>query len=167
MKERKKMKKKITNELSLFFSNLFPLKNQGVSKKKNFIVIGIGGNVGDTKKIFQKLLLQLSHHKQFDVVQTSPLLQNPPFGFLDQKEFLNGIIVLKSNMSAKESLKIFQRLEKRYKRKRSFKDAPRTLDIDIIFVNKEKIKSKNLIIPHPNYHERVSVLIPLGFVLSV
>lgn len=161
------MKKKISNDLSLFFTNRYPFKNSKISNKKNYIVIGIGGNVGDTKRVFNKLFMAFSHNKQFDIVQTSPLLQNPPFGFLEQSDFLNGIIVLKSNISPKQSLKLFQNLEKRYKRKRSFKDAPRTLDIDIIFYNKQKINSKNLIIPHPFYHERVSVLIPLEFVLSV
>lgn len=160
------MKKKIINSLELFFTDRFPVKNTTVSTKRNYIVIGIGGNVGNTKRIFHKLLLHFLHNKQFDIIQTSPLLKNPPFGFLDQDDFLNGIIVLKSNISAYQSLKIFQRLEKRYKRQRSFKDAPRTLDIDIIFYNKEKINSKTLIVPHPHYNKRDSVLIPLEFVLS-
>lgn len=161
------MKKKLSDSLNLFFTNRFPLKNTRLSAQKNYIVIGIGGNVGKTQRIFNKLLLQFLQNQQFDIIQTSPLLKNPPFGFLDQNYFLNGIVVLKSNISAKQSLKIFQRLEKRYKRRRSFKDAPRTLDIDIIFYNKEKINSKKLIVPHPHYHERESVLIPLSFVLSV
>jgi 2-amino-4-hydroxy-6-hydroxymethyldihydropteridine diphosphokinase len=65
-------------------------------------------------------------------------------------------------------LKSMQKLELRYGRKRSFKDAPRTLDIDIIFAkNKKKILSinhKDLIIPHPNWKQRESVTIPLEYI---
>ena len=54
-----------------------------------------------------------------------------------------------------------KRLEVRYGRKRSFQDAPRTLDIDIIFFDDKKINTKNLIIPHKNWANRESVIIPL------
>ena len=54
-----------------------------------------------------------------------------------------------------------KRLEVRYGRKRSFQDAPRTLDIDIIFFENKKINTKNLIIPHKNWANRESVIIPL------
>ena len=54
-----------------------------------------------------------------------------------------------------------KRLEVRYGRKRSFQDAPRTLDIDIIFFDDKKINTENLIIPHKNWASRESVIIPL------
>ena len=155
------------NNLTLFFNNLYPYKANKKSIKKNFVVVGIGGNVGDTKKIFLKLFKMLQADSRFFINSTSPLLQNPPFGFLEQKDFLNGIIVLQTDLSPSALLLEMQRYEKRFKRVRSFKDAPRTLDIDIIFFNQLKLKSEKLIIPHPNYQERESVMIPLEFVLSV
>jgi len=162
-------KKDLTSnkELTLYFNNLYPYLSFKKSKKRNLVVIGIGGNIGDTKRIFQKLFKILQADSRFFIYASSPLLKNPPFGFLKQKEFLNGIMVLQTNLSPKEVLKQMQRYELRFRRKRSFKDAPRTLDIDIIFFNKLKLKSKRLTIPHPHYSERPSVLIPLEFVLSV
>jgi 2-amino-4-hydroxy-6-hydroxymethyldihydropteridine diphosphokinase len=55
-----------------------------------------------------------------------------------------------------------QRYENRFKRTRSFKDAPRTLDIDIIFFANKKINTKQLTIPHKNWSQRESVVIPLS-----
>jgi len=163
----KTLKKQIKSDLTLYFNNIFPYKSKYNSKKRNSVTIGIGGNIGDTSKVFKKLFLMLQNDSRFALLETSPLLQNPPFGYLEQKDFLNGIIVLKTDLSPFECLKVFQKYEKRFKRKRSFQDAPRTLDIDIIFFNKLKIDTKELKIPHIGYKNRQSVLIPLGFVLSV
>jgi len=162
------MKKHLTpkNNLILFFNNLYPYRAKSRSHKKNIVTIGIGGNILDVQKRFKKLFLMLKSDSRFFIERTSPILKNPPFGFLDQDDFYNAIIVLKTNLSPFESLRAFQRYENRFKRKRSFKDAPRTLDIDIIFFNDIKINTKELIIPHHGYKYRDSVQIPLSFVLS-
>jgi len=131
--------------------------------KKNKVTIGIGGNIGDTMKIFKKLFLMLQQDGRFSIEKSSPILKNPPFGYLEQNYFFNAIIVLHTNLNPFECLKAFQRYENRFKRKRSFQDAPRTLDIDIIFFNKQKIDTKELIIPHKGYKDRLSVLLPLKF----
>lgn len=155
------MKKKLAKDLVLYRSNNFPYISKIKSSKKNLVSIGIGGNKGNVKKTFNKLFLCLNSNTKFDILMTSPLLLNPPFGFLEQNYFLNGIILLKTNLSVNEFFKFMQRYEKRFKRTRSFKDAPRTLDIDIIFFNNKKINTKKLIIPHKSWHQRESVIIPL------
>ena len=158
------MRKEINKNLILYFNNIYPFKSQIVSEKSNLVTIGIGGNIGDVKQRFKKLFLRLKNDSRFTIIQTSPLLENPPFGYLEQKNFINGIIVLKTNLSPIQLLKALQQYEKRFGRKRSFKDAPRTLDIDIIFFNNLKLKSKQLILPHIMYKNRNSVLIPLKFI---
>ncbi len=155
------MKKKLTDKLTLFYTNNFPIKVKGTSKKKFLVSIGIGGNIGDTKKIFNKLFLCFKQDTRFDLIMTSPLLLNPAFGFLEQNDFLNGIILLRTNLAPNDFFKNMQRLEKRFKRTHSFKDAPRTLDIDIIFFHDKKIHTKKLIIPHKSWFERDSVVILL------
>ena len=155
------MKKKLTQKLTLFYTSNFPKRFNCNSAKKYAVTIGIGGNIGNTKKIFDKLILCLKKDSRFTLLMTSPLLQNPPFGFLEQSDFLNGIIALKTNLAPNEFLKNMQRLEKRFGRKRSFQDAPRTLDIDIIFFNNKKINTKDLIVPHKDWANRESVIIPL------
>lgn len=155
------MKKNLTNDLTLFYTENFPKKFKSNSNKKHYVTVGIGGNIGNTKRIFDKLLLSLRQDKRISIIMTSPLLLNPPFGFLEQNYFLNGIIALKTNLAPNEFLKNMQRLEKRYGRKRSFQDAPRTLDIDIIFFDNKKINTKKLIVPHKDWANRESVIIPL------
>lgn len=155
------MKKKLSPTLTLFYSDNFPKIFNSTSKKRYEITLGIGGNIGNTKDLFDKLILCLKRDARFTLLMTSPLLQNPPFGFLEQSDFLNGIIRLKTNLCPNAFLKAMQRYEKKFGRKRSFQDAPRTLDIDIIFFDNKKINTKNLIIPHKNWANRESVIIPL------
>ena len=155
------MKKKLIENLTLFYTSNYPKKFNSTSNKKYSVTIGIGGNIGNTKRIFDKLILCLKKDSRFILLMTSPLLKNPPFGFLEQSDFLNGIIALKTNLAPNEFLKNMQRLEKRFGRKRSFQDAPRTLDIDIIFFNNKKINTKDLIVPHKDWANRESVIIPL------
>jgi 2-amino-4-hydroxy-6-hydroxymethyldihydropteridine diphosphokinase len=157
------LKQKISTDLTLYYSTHFPSISVKNSFKGNCVTIGIGGNIGDTKKIFNKLFLMLKQDSRFIIEKTSPVLKNPPFGYLEQNYFFNAVMVLRTNLSPFESLRAFQRYENRFKRKRSFKDAPRTLDIDIIFFNKQKIDRKDLKVPHIGYKERQSVLIPLKF----
>jgi 2-amino-4-hydroxy-6-hydroxymethyldihydropteridine diphosphokinase len=71
-------------------------------------------------------------------------------------------LVVKTSFSPFELLRYLLWIEKKYGRKRSFKNAPRTLDLDIILYNNVKINTKKLIIPHPHYKKRDSVLVPLA-----
>ncbi len=160
------MKKKLSNKLTLYFNNRYPFKNNCNSIKKNIVTVGIGGNIGDVKQLFKKLFIMLKNDSRFALLKTSPLLKNPPFGYIDQDDFINAIIVLKTDLSAFQALKAFQRYENRFKRVRIFKDAPRTLDIDIIFFNNDKINTKDLKVPHIGYKDRQSVQIPLKFIKS-
>ena len=157
------MKKKLSKKLTLFYTNNFPKKFNNNSSKKHTVTLGIGGNMGNTKQIFDKLILCLKNDSRFTLLMTSALLKNPPFGFLEQNDFLNGIIMIKSDLCPNKLLQAMQRYETKFGRKRSFQDAPRTLDIDIIFFDNKKIDTKNLIIPHKNWANRESVIIPLKY----
>ena len=161
------MKRKIDNDLILYFTPLYPSKLSIKSNKTYDVFLGIGGNIGDVKKRFNKLFIALQNDKRFDIIQTSPLLKNPPFGYIKQNDFLNGVIRIKTNLPPFVLLKEMQRYENRFKRVRSFKNAPRTLDIDIIFIrkNNKEIYMNNpiLTLPHYGYKDRKSVQIPLLF----
>jgi 2-amino-4-hydroxy-6-hydroxymethyldihydropteridine diphosphokinase len=65
-------------------------------------------------------------------------------------------------MQPLEFLDYLMRLEKKFARKRSFANAPRTLDLDIIFFDNRVIKTPRLTVPHPHWFERESVVIPLA-----
>ncbi len=161
------MKKQLSKSLVLYFTNNFPYKSIKTSAKTYTVTLGIGGNIGNVKQRFDKLFLALQNDCRFHIIKTSPLLKNPPFGYLEQNDFLNGLIVLKTNLSPIPLLRQMQRYENRFGRKRSFKDAPRTLDIDIIFIkrnnSKFKIQNSKLIVPHLYWKNRKSVTIPLSY----
>jgi len=165
------MIKIISHDLKLYFSNIFPYQNTKTKrksiyqkKKAHTVTIGVGGNIGDVTKRFKKLFMMLQSDSRFILQSCSPILKNPPFGYLDQDDFLNAVIVLRTNLSPIEALNVFQRYEYRFKRTRSFQDAPRTLDIDIIFYNQIKMNTARLTIPHKGYRHRPSVLIPLSYI---
>jgi len=138
----------------------FPVKRKK-SKKKHKALIGIGCNVGNCIRRFKKLYHFLNSHPKIDIIQTSIIYKNPPFGYLDQDDFYNSILIIKTNFSPFELLNFLLYTEKKFGRIRSFKNAPRTLDLDIIMFDELKINTKRLIVPHPFFKKRDSVLIPL------
>lgn len=148
--------------------NLISFKNlrlNGQSGKKSFhrytATVGVGGNLGDVKRRFEHLLVFLKKDKRVRFLKISLILKNPPFGFTGQDDFFNSIVVLKTNMQPVLFLGYLMRLEKKFARKRSFANAPRTLDLDIIFFDNRIVKTPKLQIPHAKWFERQSVLIPL------
>ena len=156
------IRRRISEKLSTFHTLRFPYTNPFASGHRYEAVVGIGGNIGDVQRRFEHLFFTLKREKRVDIVRTSLILKNPPFGYHNQDDFFNSIMVLKTSMQALPFLNYLLRLEKKFARKRSFKDAPRTLDLDIIFFDNRVINKKNLIVPHPSWHKRESVVIPLA-----
>ncbi len=156
------VKRRLSKELTLFKGGHFPFKSAFDSPLRYEIVVGIGGNLGDVKRRFEHLFHEIKKSRRVDVIESSLILKNPPFGFLEQDDFFNSILVLKSSMQPKCFLQYLMRIEKKFGRRRSFANAPRTLDLDIIFFDNRFIKSEKLTIPHPAWHKRESVVIPLS-----
>ncbi|CAA6805846.1 MAG: 2-amino-4-hydroxy-6-hydroxymethyldihydropteridinepyrophosphokinase (EC [uncultured Campylobacterales bacterium] len=156
------MVKVLDSKNSLYYEQFYPYKTNKKSSKKNISVLGVGGNIGDSIKTLKRLFFCLKAHKKIAIIQTSPILKNPPFGYLKQAYFYNAVIQIKTDFSATELLQFAHYVEKKFNRKRSFKNAPRTLDIDIITYNNDKFcYKKGINIPHPKYRGRPSVMIPL------
>lgn len=155
------LKRKLNKELTLFKSLCFAYKTTQKSSYKYRAVVGIGGNVGDMKRRFNHLFYFFKKDIQVELLQTSSILKNPPFGFMEQDDFFNGLIVLQTSMQPMRFLNYLHRIEKRFGRKRSFANAPRSLDLDIIFFDNRIIKSNKLQIPHTEWFKRESVIIPL------
>ena len=156
------MKRGLSSTLSLIRRQQFPcdfLQN----RKRYEVTVGIGGNVGDVVRRFEHLLFVLQKDIKLSLHQSSPVLKNPPFGFTNQKDFYNAVLVLSTDMRPRAFLKHLLSIEQKFGRKRSFKNAPRTLDIDMIFFDQEIMKHKDLTLPHPAWSQRESVLIPLAY----
>lgn len=150
-------------DLQLYESAFFPLKVKDDGRFMHEVIVGIGANKGNMIKTFRNLLRFWQGDRRLKVVQTSPILENPPFGFLNQPNFFNAVARIKTSLSPQRFLALLLHTEKRFKRVREFKNAPRSLDLDIILFDNKKINSKHLTIPHPHFMERVSVLLPLAY----
>jgi 2-amino-4-hydroxy-6-hydroxymethyldihydropteridine diphosphokinase len=146
----------------LLFLPSFPKKFH--QQKKRFeVIVGFGANIPNEIRRFQKLLHYLKANKYINLHASSPLLVNPPFGYFKQRRFYNGALHLSTNLPPLVFMRHLMHIEKHFGRKRSFANAPRKLDLDIIFYERALIRKKKLTIPHKSYHERESVLIPLAF----
>jgi len=154
-------KRAINEDLTQFSNQNFPYISPCSFSYRYQAIIGIGGNQGDTKRRFEKLFYFFKRSKQLQLLRSSAILKNPPFGYLNQPFFYNAVMVISTNLQPKQLLRFLQSVEKRFRRKRSFKDAPRTLDLDILFFQNRTLQTKDLTIPHPGWKERESVLIPL------
>lgn len=155
-------KRVLSDRLTLIYTACFPYKKQQSTSHRYIATIGIGGNVGDVLRRFHHLFFKLRDDVRVEVLETAPILKNPPFGYTEQDDFLNSVIVLATSMQPKQFLGFLMHLEKRFSRKRSFANAPRTLDLDILFFDNRKVDIKSLKIPHPHWMERESVVIPLS-----
>ncbi len=124
-------------------------------------IVGIGGNLGDVARRFDRVVDYMRRSAHVRVLATSPLLRNPPFGYLDQPDFLNGVLLVETSLSPWALMDYMLWVEKRFGRRRSFKNAPRTLDLDIIFYDRMRWRSKRLTLPHPHFRERESVMLPM------
>jgi len=149
-------------KLSIIRTKYFPttFRSYGLAHRA---IIGMGGNVGDVASRFERVVRYLQRANRLRVLQTAPLLKNPPFGFLDQPDFLNTVVLIETDLSPLELIRYLLWVEKRFGRKRTFKNAPRTLDLDIIFYDDLRMKTMRLEVFHPKFHERESVMIPLGY----
>jgi len=158
------IKRSLSDKLTVYSCKRFI---QTTSKYYRYeTTVGIGGNVGDVKRRFEHLFVTLQRDKRVELVRTSLILKNPPFGYTDQDDFFNSIIVLRTSMSAKVFLDYLLRLEKKFGRTRSFENAPRTLDLDIIFFDNIVMNTADLTLPHAHWHKRESVVIPLASLAS-
>lgn len=131
----------------------------------HLVLIGIGGNIGDVVGRFERLLRYFKVSRVIKPIETAPLFDNPPFGFEEQPYFTNSLILAQTSLSPHRLMRYLLWVEKRFGRKRSFPNAPRTLDLDIIFFDNLHLKSRRLTLPHPHFAERDSVIIPMRFMM--
>lgn len=125
------------------------------------VFIAFGGNQGNVVKNFQDALVLLA--KENIILENfSKIYRSEPYGYKDQDFFLNAVGLFNTEKSPDELLQILLKIEKALKRERTFKNAPRPIDLDIIFYENEIIEKENLIIPHKEFSRRNFVLYPLN-----
>ena len=123
--------------------------------------VGIGSNVGEPRAQVLAALARLGRMPRTQLVAQSALYASAPLGYSDQPQFVNAVAALDTELAAVRLLQELQALETAHGRKRSFKNAPRTLDLDILLYGDVVLQHPALTLPHPRMHERAFVLKPL------
>lgn len=127
----------------------------------NKIYLLTGSNMGNCIQQLRKVI-SFIEKKIGKVKRQSRLYQTAAWGKTDQPDFLNQVLVVETNLSAEQTMQTILSIEKQMGRVRTSKNAPRIIDIDILFFGKEVINKENLVIPHPAIQYRRFVLVPLN-----
>jgi 2-amino-4-hydroxy-6-hydroxymethyldihydropteridine diphosphokinase len=123
--------------------------------------VGLGSNLDDPVRHVREAFGELDRLPHTRVVRKSSLYRSAPLGHADQPDFINAVAQLETGLPAERLLAELQQIEARHGRKRSFPNAPRTLDLDVLLYGALSLDLPNLKIPHPRMHERAFVLRPL------
>ena len=126
------------------------------------VVLGLGSNIGNRLGNIKKTLNSISLSRNFDILAVSPLYETEPWGFKNQKKFINCAVVCLCRSGPPELLNELIQIEKKAGRKSGNRWMPREIDIDVLFFGQRKFRSKSLIIPHSLIQHRNFVLKPLA-----
>ena len=123
--------------------------------------LGLGGNIGDSRKLIATAIRQLSEHADISVEAVSPLYLTPPWGKIDQPAFLNAAVRIDTTLSPRALLQIILGIERKLGRERIERWGPRRIDIDILLFGAVETDEPGLHLPHPKLQERAFALVPL------
>ena len=124
--------------------------------------IALGANLGDPVVTVNAAILALRGLAQTEFIVASSLYRTAPVGLKHQPDFINAVVELVAVSSAPTLLEALFAIEERFGRQRSVKNAPRTLDLDLLLYGDTVSDDPQLTLPHPRLHERAFVLAPLA-----
>jgi GTP cyclohydrolase-4 len=140
-------------------SPLFPHNGHAVVATHT-VYLALGSNIGDRRGYLAAALQQLRELMEISTI--SSIYETEPAGYLEQGRFLNMVCSGKTELSAHELLKRVKEIEKSLGRRPTFRNGPRSIDIDILFYDELRVTQDDLTIPHPRLAERAFVLVPLA-----
>jgi len=123
--------------------------------------VGLGANLGDARASVGAALEALGRLPQTRLLRASSLYRSAPWQ-ADGPDFINAVAEVHTHLSAPDLLQELQALEQAAGRARPYRNAPRTLDLDLLAYGAARIESARLTLPHPRLHERAFVLWPLA-----
>jgi 2-amino-4-hydroxy-6-hydroxymethyldihydropteridine diphosphokinase len=120
----------------------------------------LGSNLGDRQANLDRALDLLSQRVRIDKV--SSVYDTEPVGLIDQPRFLNLVCRIYTTLTPAGLLTLIKGIEQKMGRTPAGRNAPRPIDIDILFYGNQVIQTPDLVIPHPRLVERAFVLVPLS-----
>ncbi len=122
--------------------------------------IGLGSNLGDRMATLRSAVQRLQTLGR--ITGVSSLYETEPVGYLEQPAFLNAVVALETALAPVDLLRALLGIERELGRTRSFPNAPRALDLDLLLVDDVTLETAELTLPHPRLHDRAFVLVPLA-----
>ena len=124
--------------------------------------IGLGSNLADPLVQVRQALVELDSIPGTRVTARSSFYRTSPVGLLEQPEFINAVASVRTTLKPQALLAALFAIENRHGRRRSIRNAPRTLDLDLLLYGEKVLGQEGLSLPHPRLHERAFVLAPLA-----
>jgi 2-amino-4-hydroxy-6-hydroxymethyldihydropteridine diphosphokinase len=122
--------------------------------------LGIGANLGDARQNLKDAVVCLAQQHTLTVIAKSSLYRTAPID-AGGDDYYNCVVKLETGLDVHALLGLCQRIEQHFGRERPFRNAPRTLDIDILMYGDATIDEPDLIVPHPRMTGRAFALVPL------
>ena len=123
--------------------------------------IGLGSNLEDPRSQLQRAFAELDGLADTRLIVRSSLYRSAPLGYPDQPEFVNAVAIIATALTPQALLQALLQIEREHGRERTFCNAPRTLDLDVLLYDDMQLHEHGLTIPHPQMHLRAFVLQPL------
>lgn len=123
--------------------------------------VALGSNLGDSTRTVHEAIQALATLRDSSLVAVSSLIQTEPVGLRNQPDFINAVAAIDTFLPPLVLLDALFDIEAQFGRVRSIKNAPRTLDLDLLLYGETIMNTPTLILPHPRLHERAFVLTPL------
>lgn len=123
------------------------------------MIFGLGANLGDPVAQLARAVDRL--REVIEVERVSGVYRTDPVGFADQPDFYNLVVLGRSDAAPRALLDEAVRIERELGRVRTFPNAPRIIDIDLLARGDDHEESPEVIVPHPRLHQRAFVLVPL------
>lgn len=124
--------------------------------------VALGANLGDAAATVRAAMDAIDRLPGTRVVARSSLYRTAPVGHVDQPAFVNAVVAVDTTLAPEPLLDALLAIETEHGRVRSFANAPRTLDLDLLLFDDATITTPRLVVPHPRMHERAFVLVPLA-----
>ncbi|MDT3428731.1 2-amino-4-hydroxy-6-hydroxymethyldihydropteridine diphosphokinase [Paenibacillus forsythiae] len=123
--------------------------------------IALGANLGDREQSLKEALALLGAHAEIEVLRCSGIYETEPVGYADQPNFLNMTAAVRTSLLPEALLDVMLEIEDRLGRVRTIRNGPRTVDLDLLWMDGKVLDTPHLILPHPRMQERAFVLFPL------
>ena len=132
-----------------------------LSAMKVMATVGLGANLNDPAAQVEYALAELDRLPGTRLLARSSPYASAPVGYVDQPDFVNAVAQIETTLAPRALLVALLDIEHRHGRERSFRNAPRTLDLDLLLYGNAYFHEDGLTLPHPRMTERGFVLLPL------